>query len=112
MEKELSVKKQIEVLKKAKKDISSKKIYCFVCVSSWNVIKDQHYDNGEDRADSSYVSEYIPLLTIENAKIACRESYVTLPKSNFPHDAWWGYREPKPRIIFINWMLKELEKKL
>lgn len=52
---------------------------------------------------------YFDLLTIENATIACREKHVTLPNIN-DIGYWWRHGNFKSRIVFINWMIEQLQK--
>ena len=73
------------------------------------MIKSKGFGEGIERFDTSHTVDYFPLLTIENARTACREKHVTMPKILLS-EAWWEHTNWKSRIAFINWMIKELER--
>lgn len=110
MENEISIQEQIHILKSVVDNIKNKH-RSFVCVNVWYTLREKGYGTGLSWCDSIHASKYIPLLTIENAKIACKKAHVTMPKIQ-ANNAWWSSTNWKSRVVFINWMIKELESKL
>lgn len=111
----ISVKQQIEVVTKAKKLILRGE-HDYVCVAIWSVLKASGFGILYPRYNSSNAVKFIPLLTIENAALVCKKYKLKMPVLG-PTQAWWdcdyGYsNNKKSRMAFMNWMIKELNKKL
>lgn len=56
------------------------------------------------------VHEYVPLLTFENAQLVCRKYKLKMPIKGNDSGGWWNSGIKKPRLAFVNWMIKELKK--
>jgi len=60
---------------------------------------------------SCYSSLVIPLLTKENARIACRAKKVKMPNNDYCSlGYWWEQKNTISRLAFINWMIEQLKK--
>ena len=55
------------------------------------------------------ISEYIPLFTFENAIMVCRKHKLKLPVGRANSGGWWDKGVKKPRLAFVNWMIRQLE---
>lgn len=103
----LSIEKQIKALEIGLNIVKT----CrdpFVCV---DVARGASKVNGE-YVVSNEISEYIPLLTIENAEKVCKRYKLKLPVKRSSCGGWWESGLRKPRVAFINWMIKELKSQL
>jgi hypothetical protein len=102
----ISNKLQIEVLKEAL--IASKNdIHPFVCV-------DSSYGLDKFKISHRYsdIPTLLPLLTFENAMLVCKRYKLKQPKMECESGGWWETGLRKPRIAFINWMIRETRNKI
>lgn len=54
--------------------------------------------------------KFFPMLTHENAIIACREKHVVLPKPYINSGMlYWERDNSKSRIAFVNWMIQQIK---
>lgn len=108
MKKEISIQEQIEILGIVKTKIIAR-TEDFICngiqdvLFNMKIIKRVDYGHFDP-------SLYINLCTSSNAKIVCIERNLDLPWAGFA--AWWDYSNWEVRVVFIEWMIKELENKL
>ena len=58
------------------------------------------------------VKKYIPLFTFENAVICCKLNDVKLPERINNNSHWWSFsnKDVEIRIMFLQWLINELEK--
>lgn len=113
--KKLTIQEQIDVLNETKRHLDE---FCYVCVKAWHLtkLKLNMPSNQSLSFNSDEVRNYIPLLTFENAQIACRKGHVKMPVER-SNGGWWrtfayGEDNRKSRRVFINWVINELKKQL
>lgn len=103
---ELTVKQQIEVIEDTIKSIkkSNHIIGKFICINMSNSLK---------KFEHKYFhtfnpSKYIPILTFENATIACKEMKLRLPTKH-KSGGWWAENSVTVRIEVLKWMIYKLK---
>ena len=98
--KKLSNKQQIKILENVVNRIEDGE--CFICNAIVTELTALRL-----KANPNNCNLYIPLMTRENAKIACIEGEVTLPWEK--QYVWWYYMDRTSRIYFLKWMIKKLQ---
>lgn len=112
----ISIEKQIEILNATKKyliDTQSTSGICqalSTCIIIALGVPKYHYTKTECKYPFPHyakLEQYIPLFTINNARYF--DPYIN---GEDIHDFWWQEDLLEPRIAFLDWMIKQLEKDL
>lgn len=105
----LSTKQQIKILKRVRKSFTNGWGLCF------NIQKQLLTFNKFTRitisSNPDAISDLIPLFTFKNAeKTFLIENWS--PKPTNPEAYWWPINDRSPRMLFLDWMINQLEEQL
>lgn len=106
-EKKLTAQEQIDILEEAKYMIQAYK-ETFICNTILDILirKELVPRMG---IENFKVGKYISGCTRKNAKVACEEAKVEIPRDDT--FAWWSYNNKGSRIATIDWLIEKLKKK-
>jgi hypothetical protein len=109
MEKPFPIKTQIKLIKRAHLILSRQRVQG-LCAALKQATIEHIYLKWSIYMERSKLSELFPLFTRENAINLFNEKNDEYKKPSLVNAYWWPINDYDSRLIFLEWMLKELKK--
>jgi hypothetical protein len=109
MENSFPIKTQIKLIKRAHLILSRQRVRG-LCAALKRVTAEHIYTKQYIYIEDSELSEFFPLFTRENAINLFNGKNDEYKKPSLTNAYWWPIDDYDSRLIFLEWMLKELKK--